>query len=89
MKLSLWLYEHRHGTDLLRVLAPDDVIVTPADVVRICGIDWEGAKLLRSDERDDDEIRDDEFLSNECDIPVGENPPDAMLPHVSVWSRDE
>lgn len=57
VKLSLWLYSHRFGTDLIKVLVPDDVTLDFEDVVNIAQIDYEPQ-------------REDEVLEHSCDLPL-------------------
>lgn len=94
MKLCLWLYSHRHGVDVLKILTEDDVELSTADVVDATGIDWEGPLLDRElpaldpdDENYEEprDVRDDEFLEDDVELPIGDVIPDGLLAYVSAW----
>lgn len=59
MKLSLWLYTHRHGTDILKLLLPDDVTLSMDEAIQLIG------------EHVDLELhREDEYLEFDQEIPI-------------------
>jgi hypothetical protein len=63
VKLWIWLYTHRHGVDVLKILAPDNVTeMTEDQVIRSTGINWEG----------DDESM-EEWLESDGALPVGDD----------------
>jgi len=42
MLLSIWLYGHRHGYDVLKVLVDGETTPTPEQVIAATQIAWEG-----------------------------------------------
>lgn len=90
MKLSLWLYTHRYGTDVLKILVPDEIELSGKDVVRLTDIDWEGdSELLSNQEEGEGYLsREDEFLEHDIDIPLGDNPSEELKPFVVEWEPE-
>lgn len=54
MLLSIWLYGHRHGQDVLKVLVDGEATPTPEQVIAATQIEWEG--------------QEDETLEHDLDI---------------------
>lgn len=58
MKLSLWLYGHRFGYDILTVMIPDNIKMNARAVIKLTGIDWK-------------KDREDETLEHHADLELG------------------
>lgn len=94
MKVSLWVYSHRYGTDVLKILVPNAVELSVSDVVHITGIDWEGELLeheVAGEAEFERDVREDEFLDHDVDIPVGNDQAvlDELQKLCSVYSPRE
>jgi hypothetical protein len=70
-KVSVWQYDHRHGTDVLCVLAPKHMQVEWHQVVIATNALWEG-KLTPSEQavNSDREVRYDERIEHVLDLPL-------------------
>lgn len=60
MILSLWLYSHRYGSDILKVLVKNNKTPSKQQVIKACELDWEGEGSISP--------REDEWLEHDVDV---------------------
>lgn len=65
MFLSLWVYQHRHGVDVLKVLCEGTKTPSKEQVIKATDIEWEG--------EGSEAPREDEFLDHDIDLHFEDN----------------